>query len=201
MFWLKPLIQQLIHSYIFAFIISKTNSNQWIAGLTRHKSFWCLDQNVNVFHMQTSAFCTPTSLPPAVWGSFYIIDKSGSVRRGGMQDPPQEFISHFSWTVRNQLEPHCIVLRFSLFFLSLSGLHLPGTNHWKAKPGPVDIFTMNWWPARWNTYLNCLGAVCEVSLSKCLHTCLHISPHQKKIYLEIKVFIAANPQTTSSCAT
>lgn len=72
--------------------------------------------------------------------------------------------------------------------------------HWKAKPGPVDIFTMNWWPARWNTYLNCLGAVCEVSRSKCLHTGLHIPPPPKKNYLEIKVFIAANPQTTSSCA-
>lgn len=97
--------------------------------------------------------------------------------------PPQEFISHFSWTVRNQSEPHCIVPRFFPFFFSPPGFTClePITwkirpFHWKAKPGPVDIFTMNWWPARWNTYLNCLGAVCEVSLSKCLHTRLHIFP-------------------------
>lgn len=190
MFWLKPLIQQLIHSYIFAFIISKTSSDQWMPGPTRHKSFWWLDRNINVFHMQTSAFCTPKPPSSCLRIFLYYWQVRKCEARRNARSPAKIYFPFFmdgSQPIGATL--HCSKI-FPFFPLPPGFSCLEPITwkirpfHWKAKPRPVDIFTMNWWPVRWNTYLNCLGAVCEVSLSKCLHTRLHIPlpahHHQKK---------------------
>lgn len=127
-------------------------------------------------------------------------------RRWGMRDHLQEFILHFSCLSHNQSRLHCIV--WGLLFPPPLQLSVPGTNHWK-KEKPCD-----WKGELWSrltfynelivfnqpqqeethTYMELLGcSVCGLpffSPYECLHIFLWL-------YLEIKVFIAANPLSTS----